>query len=304
MMKFLVLIFLSITQFVAHSQVNKDFKKLARKKITALELENGHCTYKFDHSGRLQEMIFQEVTSWKEVYVFDSLGNWLAYNKILVYSRGEDTLEIMTTIYDCNNVIIFHNWSSYDGEVKCPKEVDSTTFEVKWVDSVRVASLVNSSSWCPALVYDSEIKAAYSKHNQRFEKTIFLGEGSFRIDDFEVKYWKDTIWNGSMIIKSNKNGISTIDVLKIGSDEIVRSCTDCESIDPGLYSCMCTDQSGQMELKTLAFSPMEVNKDELFQRLPSSSSTQERYSYAIHPWKLYKASKKVYGKDSVTLIRY
>ena len=87
MMKFLVLIFLSITQFVAHSQVNKDFKKLARKKITALELENGHCTYKFDHSGRLQEMIFQEVTSWKEVYVFDSLGNWLAYNKILVYSR-------------------------------------------------------------------------------------------------------------------------------------------------------------------------------------------------------------------------
>ena len=302
-MKYLYVFILLIIGEFSFAQINFDSEIIAAHKIHELSVENGRCVYQFDSSGYLSKMILDE----NDIYKFNEIGQWVSLKK--EYRIG-DRKVIKQSLEFTYNV---------DGELEsmietlpsgskshCPIQVDSFIYRNTVQNGVRRITKQDIFTTCTNLNIDQKCNCYRSYYNERTELITQVNDSTYRVEYYTKKDNQEPniVQSYHLNIIDTSEQIINIIHMKNNSDTILSSCNNCIQIEPNIYNCDCIDQFNNASSGNLILRKVFTSKEEQYSNLPLSSSTNERISYCLYPWKVYKISKKVFGKHSVSVTYY
>ena len=302
------IIVLVICSVSSYAQINEDAKKIARKGIKEMTLDNGQCILKFDTLGRLTEMIITYRLK-PEIYQFDIFGNWIYYEQFERRKKGLDyveyTLRNVTNTYDSTNELIYQVAVDFkDRTIRgtSPERADTLIYQnVKSVDTTKLSFIEFKSS---ATLADPRSIPERNNYQEETELIYKINDTTYQVDYFEIQY-NDTIWHSKYrCFVNEKNIVVGIYRYDLVSNQIDTQYNDCKSIGNHEYNCFYLHESGaiissRIKTRRILYSKEVLNKD-----LPESTYAHYNYTYYESPLKALKASKKSFGENSIKIILY
>lgn len=294
---------------LSFAQINSDAKKVSRKGISKIVMDKNSCSISFDRDGRVTEMVIYSASNRQEVYRFDSLGNWIYFLEFESRKRSGEYIDFIEqevhNAFDDNGNLIsqgasYNNRSVESGNL--PDHADSSIYREELNDSLLKISMLWFTS--DAYYINDQRRNERSSFHEVTELIRKLNDSTVQIDYYKINI-KDTVKHSRLIYYQNKvDSVWRIDVFDLDSGTVNTSYTNCTTIKPFEYSCSYVNETGEIKNQTLNTRVIRNPKDRLYEDLPRSNSSDDRYSYCINPLKALKSSKKAYGKNSIKIFRY
>lgn len=287
------------------AQINYDYENIKKRQIKEISIENGDCIYHFNSSGILIKMVINSSSS-TEIYRFLENGSWITYVQLDSVGSTAIKRSEMSASYKDDGELIYNSFVYYDGvKPDCPIKVDSFTYQNTESDNWIKYSKSKKQSSCSNFNDDGECDCIQLLLTEDEEFIENVAPNKYRINYYTVKNGSDTLWGNSLEYKTiNDSQISTVTFFSGNTYDTVSTCVNCSELGNNFLLCDCT-RIGQSKIKTkLQITHLKYSKEELYSELPKSRSTVHMNSYAVNPWILYKASKKIYGSGSVNVKKY
>jgi hypothetical protein len=293
---------------ISFAQINSDAKKVSRKGISKIVMDRGGCSISFDRDGRVTEMVYF-ASSNTQLYRFDSLGNWIYCVAFESRKKGGKYIDFIEqevhNAFDDNGDLISQGASYNDPMVESgnlPDHADSSIYRKELNDSLLKISMLWFRS--DAYYINDQRRNERSSFHEETELIRKLNDSTVQIDYYKINF-KDTVEHNRLICYQNEvDSVWRIDVFDLESGTVNTSYTNCTTIKPFEYSCSYVNETGEIKNQTLKTRVIQYSTDSLYEGLPRSNSSDDRYSYCINPLKALKSSKKAYGKNSIKIFRY